>query len=118
MKWLKEPFGQVVVIMVVAYVLIVFGIAYIPPLFGVASATTLIETMVRTLPVYGQLRLARRLVDTIPFLGPILPDPGLESRRTSRRREPRCAQPGGAERHGFLKREWGLVEVQPESRPC
>ena len=34
--------------------------------------------MVRTLPVYGQLRLARRIVDTIPFLGPILPDPGIE----------------------------------------
>ncbi len=38
----------------------------------------LIETMVGTLPIYGQLRLARRALDMIPFLGPILPDPGVE----------------------------------------
>src|SRR6185503_16153083 len=38
MKWLKEPFGQVVVILVVAALLIVFGIPYIPPLLGFASA--------------------------------------------------------------------------------
>ena len=37
-SWLKEPFGQVVVIMVVAYLLIVFGIPYIPPLLGFPSA--------------------------------------------------------------------------------
>jgi nucleoside-diphosphate-sugar epimerase len=49
-----------------------------PCIVAGADATTLIETMVRSLPVYGQLRLARRLVDTIPFLGPILPDPGIE----------------------------------------
>ncbi len=49
-----------------------------PCIVAGAGATTLIETMIRTLPVYGQLRLARRIVDTIPFLGPILPDPGIE----------------------------------------
>jgi hypothetical protein len=38
MKWLKEPFGQVVVIMVVAYLLIALGIPYIPPLLGMPSA--------------------------------------------------------------------------------
>jgi hypothetical protein len=38
MKWLKEPFGQVVVILVVAALLIVFGIPYLPPLLGIASA--------------------------------------------------------------------------------
>ena len=37
-RWLEEPFGQVVVIMVVAYFLIVFGIPYIPPLLGFPSA--------------------------------------------------------------------------------
>lgn len=49
-----------------------------PCIVAGAGATTLVETMVRTLPVYGQLRLARRILDTIPFLGPILPDPGIE----------------------------------------
>jgi nucleoside-diphosphate-sugar epimerase len=49
-----------------------------PCIVAGAGATTLVETMVRTLPIYGQLRLARRIVDTIPFLGPILPDPGIE----------------------------------------
>ena len=49
-----------------------------PCIVAGAGATTLIETMVRTLPIYGQLRLARRLVDQIPFLGPILPDPGID----------------------------------------
>ena len=32
----------------------------------------------RLLPIYGQLRLARRALDQIPFLGPVLPDPGVE----------------------------------------
>jgi nucleoside-diphosphate-sugar epimerase len=49
-----------------------------PCIVAGAGATTLVETMVRSLPVYGQLRLARRILDTIPFLGPILPDPGIE----------------------------------------
>jgi nucleoside-diphosphate-sugar epimerase len=49
-----------------------------PCIVAGAGATTLIETMVRSLPVYGQLRLARRLLDSIPFLGPILPDPGID----------------------------------------
>jgi UDP-glucose 4-epimerase len=49
-----------------------------PCIVAGAGATTLIEAMVRSLPVYGQLRLARRLLDSIPFLGPILPDPGID----------------------------------------
>lgn len=38
MSFLKRPFGQVVLILVVAYLLIAFGIRYIPPLLGVPSA--------------------------------------------------------------------------------
>ena len=49
-----------------------------PCIVAGAGATTLIETTVRMLPVYGQLRLARRALDQVPFLGPILPDPGIE----------------------------------------
>jgi mono/diheme cytochrome c family protein len=37
-SWLKEPFGQAVVILVIAFLLIEFGIPYIPPLLGFASA--------------------------------------------------------------------------------
>jgi len=42
------------------------------------GALTLIETTVRMLPVYGQLRLVRRALDRVPFLGPVLPDPGMD----------------------------------------
>jgi UDP-glucose 4-epimerase len=49
-----------------------------PCIVAGAGATTLIETTVRLLPVYGQLRLARRALDHIPFLGPVVPDPGVE----------------------------------------
>jgi UDP-glucose 4-epimerase len=49
-----------------------------PCIVAGAGAPMLIETMVGTLPVYGQLKLARRALDMIPFLGPILPDPGIE----------------------------------------
>lgn len=49
-----------------------------PCIVAGAGATTLIETTVRLLPVYGQLRLARRAFETIPFLAPALPDPGIE----------------------------------------
>lgn len=49
-----------------------------PCIVAGAGALTLIETMVGMLPVYGQLRLARRVLDTLPFLGPVLPDPGIE----------------------------------------
>ena len=38
MRFLKEPFGQAVVILVVAWILVEFGIPYIPPLLGVESA--------------------------------------------------------------------------------
>ncbi len=49
-----------------------------PCIVAGAGAPMLIETMVGTLPIYGQLRLARRALDMIPFLGPILPDPGVD----------------------------------------
>ncbi len=49
-----------------------------PCIVGGAGAPLLIETMVGTLPIYGQIRLARRIADQVPFLGPILPDPGVE----------------------------------------
>jgi nucleoside-diphosphate-sugar epimerase len=49
-----------------------------PSIVAGAGALTLIETTVRLLPIYGQLRLARRALDQIPFLGPVLPDPGVE----------------------------------------
>ncbi len=49
-----------------------------PCIVAGAGAVTLIETMVGLLPVYGQLRLARRVLATIPFLGPVLPDPGVD----------------------------------------
>jgi nucleoside-diphosphate-sugar epimerase len=42
------------------------------------GALTLIETTVRMLPVYGQLRLARRALDRVPFLAPVVPAPGIE----------------------------------------
>ena len=37
-SWLKEPFGQAAVILVIAFLLIEFGIPYLPPLLGFASA--------------------------------------------------------------------------------
>lgn len=49
-----------------------------PCIVAGAGALLLLEAMVRMLPVYGQLRLARRAIDQIPFLGPVLPDPGVE----------------------------------------
>ena len=49
-----------------------------PCIVAGAGAITLIETMVGLLPLYGQLRLARRVIDQVPFLGPILPDPGID----------------------------------------
>ena len=36
--WPKDPFGQVVGLLVTAFLLIVFGIPYIPPLLGIPSA--------------------------------------------------------------------------------
>jgi nucleoside-diphosphate-sugar epimerase len=49
-----------------------------PCIVAGAGALTLIETTVRLLPIYGQLRLARRALEQIPFLGPVLPYPGAE----------------------------------------
>ena len=37
-KYLKHPFGQAVLVLVISYFLLDFGIEYIPPLFGLASA--------------------------------------------------------------------------------
>ncbi|MGH7553989.1 MAG: c-type cytochrome [Longimicrobiales bacterium] len=36
--WLKHPFWQAIIVLIVAYVLFRFGIAYIPPLLGMRSA--------------------------------------------------------------------------------
>ena len=49
-----------------------------PCIVAGAGAPMLIETMVGSLPLFGQLRLARRIADQVPFLGPILPDPGVD----------------------------------------
>jgi nucleoside-diphosphate-sugar epimerase len=49
-----------------------------PCIVAGAGALLLIETTVRMLPIYGQLRLLRQALDQIPFLGPVLPDPGIE----------------------------------------
>ncbi len=49
-----------------------------PCIVAGAGAITFVETLVGMLPVYGQLRLARRVLDQVPFLGPILPDPGVD----------------------------------------
>lgn len=49
-----------------------------PCIVGGAGAPLLVEMMVGMLPIYGQLKLARRFLDQIPFLGPILPDPGID----------------------------------------
>jgi UDP-glucose 4-epimerase len=48
-----------------------------PCIVAGAEALTLVETMVGMLPVFGQLRLARRLLGEIPFLAPVIPDPGV-----------------------------------------
>ena len=37
-KHLKHPFGQAVLVLVLAYVLLDYGIVYLPPLVGIASA--------------------------------------------------------------------------------
>jgi UDP-glucose 4-epimerase len=49
-----------------------------PCIVAGAGATTVVETMIKMLPVFGQIRLARRLADQVPFLGPVLPDPGVD----------------------------------------
>ncbi len=41
------------------------------------DALSLIETMLGALPLVGQFPLARRAVAELPFLAPILPDPGV-----------------------------------------
>jgi UDP-glucose 4-epimerase len=41
------------------------------------EAVTFAETTVAMLPIYGQLPLARRILGEVPFLAPVLPDPGV-----------------------------------------
>ncbi len=41
------------------------------------SAITFAETIVAMLPLYGQLPLVRRIFGEVPFLAPVLPDPGV-----------------------------------------
>lgn len=48
-----------------------------PCIVAGAGATRLVETMVRMLPLYGQLPLLRRFVAEVPFLAPVVPDPGI-----------------------------------------
>lgn len=48
-----------------------------PCIVAGAGATRLVETMVGMLPLYGQLPLLRRFVDEVPFLAPVVPDPGI-----------------------------------------
>lgn len=49
-----------------------------PCIVAGAGAITFVETLVGMLPVYGQLKLARRMLDQVPFVGPVLPDPGVD----------------------------------------
>ena len=48
-----------------------------PSIVGGPDAHTLVETIVGLLPVYGQLPLVRRFFSEVPFLAPVLPDPGV-----------------------------------------
>jgi UDP-glucose 4-epimerase len=48
-----------------------------PCIVAGATAPKLVETMVRMLPLYGQLPLLRRFIAEVPFLAPVVPDPGL-----------------------------------------
>ena len=48
-----------------------------PSIVAGPDAITFIETMVAMLPLYGQLPLVRRLIGDIPFLAPVIPDPGV-----------------------------------------
>jgi nucleoside-diphosphate-sugar epimerase len=48
-----------------------------PSIVGGPDAHTLVETVVGLLPVYGQLPLVRQFFGEVPFLAPVLPDPGV-----------------------------------------
>lgn len=48
-----------------------------PCIVAGASAPRLVDTMVRMLPLYGQLPLLRRFIADLPFLAPVVPDPGV-----------------------------------------
>lgn len=53
------------------------GYMFRPCIVAGPDATTLIETVVGSLPLYGQMPLLRRAVGEIPLLAPIVPDPGV-----------------------------------------
>lgn len=48
-----------------------------PSIVAGPDAVTLVETTVAMLPLYGQLPLVRRIFGEVPFLAPVLPDPGV-----------------------------------------
>jgi UDP-glucose 4-epimerase len=48
-----------------------------PSIVAGPDAITFLETAVHMLPIYGQLPLVRRLFGEVPFLAPVLPDPGI-----------------------------------------
>jgi UDP-glucose 4-epimerase len=52
------------------------GYVFRPCIVAGADAITVVETAVRMLPLYGQIPLLRKIVAEIPFLAPVLPDPG------------------------------------------
>ena len=88
-----------------------------PCIVAGAGATTLIETTVRMLPVYGQLRLVRRALDQVPFLGPVLPDPGhgVPARPHARRRGRAPLPPSRGRRARPLQpRRPGVDEHRPD----
>ena len=68
-----------------------------PSIVGGPDAHTLVETIVGLLPVYGQLPLVRQFFSEVPFLAPVLPDPGV----------PDPARPSRRRRHGAAGRDRG-----------
>jgi len=48
-----------------------------PTVVAGPNAITFVETVVAMLPLYGQLPLVRRIFGEVPFLAPVLPDPGV-----------------------------------------
>ncbi len=48
-----------------------------PSIVAGPDAYTFVETTVELLPVYGQLPSLRRIIGEVPFLAPVLPDPGV-----------------------------------------
>ncbi len=48
-----------------------------PSIVAGRDAPAFLEATVSSLPIYGQLPLVRKFVAEVPFLAPVLPDPGL-----------------------------------------